>query len=252
MKAHFLILPVLAVFLAARVDAAEEPLPPIDTVLKQLLEQVKSERENERKFKASYSYSRTKKTEFKNSRGVVKKTKDKTKKNDPLADLPNLTTTNEAAANPASKDKPYEEEDFPMGDELLGRFTFTLVGREIINGRPALIIDFEPAKKKLSEKNLKEKFLNKAAGRVWVDEKESVVVKASVRLTDTVSVIGGLVGAVHKFSYNLIRQRTEEGLWFTLHSDWHVEGREVIVNRIIDFTEDTKDVIRVKDVEPAQ
>ena len=252
MRTNPLILLCVAVVLAVRVQAAEESLPPVDTVLKQMIEQVKSEREIERKFKASYSYSRSKKTEFKNSRGVLKKTKEKTKKNDPLGDVPAPASTNAVATEPAAKDKPYEESDFPMGDELLTRFSFTIVGREMIDGRPALIIDFEPAKKKLSEKNLKEKFLNKAAGRAWVDEKESVVVKAAVRLTDSVSLIGGIVGAVHKFSYNLLRQRTAEGLWFTLHSDWHVEGREVIVNRIIDFTEDTKEVIRVKEVPPGK
>lgn len=247
MRTNLLLLLCVAAVVAVRVHAAEEPLPPVDTVLKQMLEQVKNEREIERKFKASYSYSRSKKMEFKNSRGVLKKTKAKTKKNYPLA-VAAPASTNAAATEPAAKDKPYEEADFPMGEELLTRFSFTIVGREIIDGRSALIIDFEPAKKKLSEKNLKEKFLNKAAGRAWVDEKESVVVKAAVRLTDSVSVIGGIVGAVHKFSYNLLRQRTAEGLWFTLHSDWHVEGREVIVNRIIDFTEDTKEVIRVKEV----
>ena len=136
-----------------------------------------------------------------------------------------------------------------LGNDLLARFSFTLVGREFTNGRAMLVIDFEPAKKKLSEKNLKEKFLNKTAGRAWVDEKEGVIVNASVHLTEKVNLIGGIVGAVHKFTFNFSRERTIEGVWFTLHQDWRIEGREVIVNRIIEFNEDTADVVRVKPVE---
>jgi len=211
-------------------------------VLQKIIKQAEREGEIERTFKTNYSYSRFKKTEFKNGRGVVTKTKEKTKINDPIK-------TAAKPVDPADK-KPFEESDAPTGEELLERFCFTLVGRETINGRPMLVIDFKPAKKKLSERNLKEKFLNQAAGRMWVDEAESVIVKASVYLAKPVSIVGGLVGTIHKFTFNLLRQRTPEGIWFTLNYDWHLEGREVIVDRIIDFSEETKDVVRTTPVDP--
>lgn len=246
MKAtRWLIVAFLGVF-TARAASNPGTLPPVDEVLKRVLEQAEKEGEIERAFKTNYSYSRFKKTEYKNGRGTVTRTKEKTKTNDPLTAPP---SSDNAETGQSSK-KPYEESDFPVGDALLARFSFTLVGREIINGRPALAIDFEPAKKKLSENNLKEKFLNKAAGRVWVDEAESVIVKASVHLTKPVSVVGGLVGSVKKFTFHFIRQRTPEGVWFTQTYDWHLEGREVIVDRIIDHFQETKNVLRVTPVEP--
>ena len=236
-------------------DAA--PLPAVEGVLKRVVEQVEKEDENERTFKETYSYTRSKKTEFKNSKGEVKKTDAKTRTNDPLSPK-RIASAQKRAAAPEVKDdgevtetksnvrgKAFEKSDFPLGDDLMSRFVFTIVRRELVNGRPVLVIDFEPAKKKLPEKSIKEKFLNKAAGRVWVDEQDSVPVKADLHLSAPVSVLGGLVGAVQKFTFSFNRQRTPEGMWFTLDSDWHLEGREVFVRRIIDYHETITDVTRV-------
>jgi len=230
-----------AVTLAAPPPAEPSPLPPVEDIMKKVLEQADKEGEFENAFRINYSFTREKLQLFKNGRGVVKRTKARTKINDPIKyPVPAVTNSDPNAVN-----RPYDTSDFPVGEDLLARFSFTLVGREMVNGRPAFVIDFKPADKDLSEKNIKEKCLNRAAGRAWVDEADSVIVKASVYLTKPVSIVGGLVGAVHKFTFHFIRQRTPEGIWFTRNYDWHLEGREVIVDRIIDFNEETKDVIRV-------
>jgi hypothetical protein len=108
---------------------------------------------------------------------------------------------------------------------------------EKINGRPMLMLEFKPAKKDLPERNIKDRFINKAAGRVWVDEADYVIAKADVYLTETVNIVGGLVGAVWKFNYSFDRERTSDGLWFTRAVDWHLEGREVILRRAIHYHE---------------
>jgi len=232
------------------------PLPQLDTVLKRVVEQVEKEEQNEKMFKQGYSFTRFKKTEYKNSDGEVKKSEEKTKVNNPL--VKRITTAPKPIAPrgtrpdaPVSetqsnvKGKAFEKSDFPVGDDLIRRFDFTLVRREVVNGRPALVIDFKPAKRKLPENSMKEKFLNKAAGRVWVDEEDSVPVKADLHLSAPVSVLGGLVGAVQKFTFTFNRQRTPEGVWFTVDSDWHLEGREVFFRRIIDYHEETTNVTHV-------
>lgn len=237
----------------ARAEQAA-PLPAVDTVLKRVIEQVEREEENERLFKQTYSFQRSKVTEFKNGSGEVKKTESKLKVNDPLKPKPAkvapkpMTGRNSRPDRPVTetqsnvRGKAFEKSDFPIGEDLIARFEFTLVRREVVNGRPAFVIDFEPTKKKVPENGLKEKFLNKAAGRVWVDEADSVPVKADLRLSAPVSVLGGLVGAVQKFTFSFTRQRTPEGIWFTLDSDWHLEGREVFFRRIVDYHEETKEV----------
>src|SRR5256885_653867 len=66
------------------------PLPPVDTVLKRMNEQSAKEDENERAFQERYAYSRTKVTEYRNSKGEVKKREEKTSENHPhpRADVP--------------------------------------------------------------------------------------------------------------------------------------------------------------------
>ena len=251
---------VLAAWLATGLSAVRAevvaPLPAVEDVLKRVVEQVAKESESERTFKQSYSYTRSKKTEFKNSKGEVKKTEAKTRVNDPLtrraSTAPKPAAPLEANADgPVSetksnvRGKAFEKSDFPLGDDLIARFDFTLVRREWMSGRPVLVIDFTPVKKKVPEKSIREKFLNQAAGRVWVDEVDSVPVKADLHLSAPVSVLGGLVGAVQKFTFSFNRQRTAEGMWFTLDSDWHLEGREVFFRRIIDYHEETTNVLRV-------
>ena len=252
---------MIVAWLAAAIGVAQAddaaPLPDVNSVLKRVIEQVEKESANERVFKQSYSFSRSKKTEFKNSKGEVKKTEAKTKVNDPLKARPPRPAPQPATPRGVKpidratetqsnvKGKAFEESDFPLGDDLISRFDFTLVRREVLNERPVLVIDFAPVKKKVPENNLKEKFLNKAAGRVWVDEQDSVPVKADLHLSAPVSVLGGLVGAVQKFTFSFNRQRTPEGIWFTLDSDWHLEGREVFFRRIIDYHEETTNVLRV-------
>ena len=118
---------------------------------------------------------------------------------------------------------------------LIKRFQFTLVGREMLNGRPTLVADFKPASDHLAVNSFADKFINKAAGRVWIDEEDYAIAQAHLYLTQQVDVLGGLVGAVWKFTYAFTRVRTPEGYWFARNMDWHLEGREVVFNRIVDY-----------------
>jgi hypothetical protein len=120
---------------------------------------------------------------------------------------------------------------------LAKRFQFTLAGREMLNGRPSLVVDFKPASDHLPVNSFADKFINKAAGRVWVDEEDYAIAQAQLHLTQQVNVLGGLVGAVWEFTYGFTRLRTPEGYWFARSMDWHLEGREVVINRIVDYHE---------------
>ena len=232
---------------------ADPPLPPLAAVLKAVARQTEKESENERAFNQRYDYTRTKVTEYRNGNGELKKREEKIIANNPSA-VPVAYRTppiqsrtepnpggekNEAVSETHSnvRGKAFEKKDFSLNDDLLGRFQFDLVGRKTINGRTTLVLEFRPAKKNLPERNIKDRFINKAAGRVWVDEADYVIAKADVHLTESVNVVGGLVGAVWKFNYNFDRERTSDGLWFTRAVDWHLEGREVVFRRAIDYHE---------------
>ena len=130
-----------------------------------------------------------------------------------------------------------DKKDFPLDQHLLNRFQFTIVGRELRNGRPTLVLDFQP-KKNLSAHSLKDHFLNKAAGRVWLDEHDYALVQTNVHLTEGVNILGGVAGAVNHLSYYLDRDRTPDGLWFTKAVKWHLDARELLARKILDHQEE--------------
>jgi len=247
-------------------QSATPPLPPVESVLERMLERAQQEGADQEMFKQCYSYTRTRATEYRNGDGELKNRKAKTRVNNPTL-IPAVYHPRKSEREPApspGKSRPvsntntnfsgkaFEKSDFPLNDDLLKRFDFTVSGRDVINGRPALVVDFKPASRKPPEQSIKDRFINKAGGRVWVDETDYAMVKADLHLTEKVNVVGGLVGAVSKFTLFIERNRTPEGIWFIRKQNWHLEGREVIVQRKVDFHEEYKDVQKVHDPEALQ
>jgi hypothetical protein len=234
-------------------------LPGVQTLLERVAERAKRETENDRVFKECYAYTRHMVTEYRSSKGELKKRRTKESRHEPAgaptsapdADEPvELEEADPPAADARAdhgdfKGRAYDKRDFPVTEDLLRRFTFEVVGRQTRAGRPVLILDFKPASDDLPEHNLKDKFINKAAGRVWIDEAEAAIVQVDLHLTEKVSVVGGLFGAVYAFRYQTQRERTPEGLWFARTVDWHLEGRQLFLRKFIDYHEERTDVRRV-------
>ena len=227
-----------------------KPLPTMDFLLQQVIARaVNQEDKNDDLFNMNYQYTRTRTWEYRNSQGELKSREEKSSfENKPqrLAEL---------AANPRVQKKTVPPRNEPLSEthsnirgkalkvkdysipNLVKRFQLTLVGREMLNGRPSLVVDFKPSSDNLPVNSFADKFINKAAGRVWIDEADYAIVQAKLYLTKQVDVMGGLVGAVWKFTYEFTRLRTPEGYWFARCLDWHLEGREVVFNRIVDYHE---------------
>ena len=246
---------VAGISVAARAqEAADQSLPCVESVLKRVVANSEKENANDRAFSDRYSYIRTKVMEFRNSKGDLRKREERKIQNNPATVPVALGTPSmESDAGPDKnqaenqtatethsnvRGRAFEKRDFALNEDLVSRFQFNLAGREMVGGRPTLVVEFRPAGARLPERNIKDRFINKAAGRVWVDEEDSVLVKAELYLTDRVNVLGGLVGAVWKFNYGFHRERMPDGLWYTRTVDWHLEGREVIVRRTVDYHEE--------------
>lgn len=235
------------------VTPAEPPLPTLEEVFSRMTDRARLESENDRSFESQFSFVRSRVTEHRNSKGEIKKQESKFSTNNPAlkkrvaepAAVPGHAHEKaQPGTNSAStaRGKAVKKDVFSVNDDLIKRFQFTLVGREKFNGRPALVLEFEPAKEKQPERSLGDKFINRTAGRVWLDEEDYAMAKVTLRLTKRVNVVGGLVGAVWKFNFGFERERTEEGLWFARETTWHLEGREVFDKRTLDYREVRTDV----------
>ena len=208
--------------------------------------------ENDVQFSANYSFTRTRRTDTRNTKGDLKKTEEKSSKYDP-ATMPAVTnapvrmmTEASLKADAEAKGRAFEKRDFIMNPDILRRFVFSVVGREALEGRPTIVMEFVPASRDLPVRNFKDKFINKAAGRVWIDEADAALAKVDLRLTEEVSVFGGLVGSVKHCVYGFLRARTPDGLWFTRDVRWHLEGRQFFTRKVMDYEEQRKDVRRVR------
>src|SRR3954470_3286355 len=213
--------------------AQNQDLPPVETVLKQVRDHSRYEAHYDRAFRTHYAFVRTSTTRQLDSSGKIKQQDTKQSRNQPAVvrasySLPAKTTTRQPAQNSSGSDsQAFDKSEFTLNDDLLNRFTYTIAKREQLNGRSSLQIDFKPADKKLPARDLKDRFINKTAGSVWVDERDWTITRAQIHLIDSINVVGGLVGAVKKFSYAFDRERTAEGIWYTRNVNWHLEGREL-------------------------
>jgi hypothetical protein len=238
---------------------AENPSSTLDSILQHVIARTKLDADNDRAFNQTYSYSREKITEYRDGSGELKKREDKIGTHQPNpaavplvsaatadADLPKSTGVSDTRSNVHGQ--AFKKNDLLLNEDLVKRFQFTIVGQETLNGRQTLMIDFVPVKKDLPEHNLKDRFINKAAGRIWVDAEDYTLAKATLHLTRPVDVAYGIVGSIWKFDYGFERTKTDDGFWFTSKVNWHLEGREVVVNRIVDYHEQMTNLNKISSV----
>lgn len=229
--------------------AAELPLPSVDEVLKRIAESTAREPTNNAAFKQKYRFVRSKLTEYRNGDGKVIKHEERVSTNNPTAVL-KVKPVSVVVPPPVSKTNSYERtlgvDKIRFSPDLFLRSDCTLAGREVLNDRPALVLDFKPKSKKLSDNSFVDRFLNRISGRAWIDEAEGVVARADLSLTTQMNLAGGLLGAIKKFVYHYNRERTGDGLWFPRTISFHVEGREVCFARIVDGNDERSEVVKVK------
>lgn len=242
-----------AVFLSSRARGeTASSLPSLQTLIQRVMQTSAEETTDYHKFNHHYYYTREKLTEFFDTSGKLKEREAKESTNNPVplvsiskpAPLPEpIVSPKMASADPGPTGPSVhgvnlgKKEDL-LNPDLIKRYKLTLVGQEMLNGRPALIVDFKPASNNLPIFNIKDRFLNCIAGRAWVDKNDFTLEKVDMHLTQKVSVLGGLVGTVSKFTFTFDRQRTADGFWFTRDLDWHLEAREATYQRVVDHHEE--------------
>lgn len=243
------ILPLFAFALSS--PAQDENLPSIDVVLEHVSTMANHEQGNDRLFRSRYSFVQVRTMRELDGKGRVRKEDSKQTRNNPSVRPAAFKTTQKRDAGPSSgnqetSDKPFETDEFAINDDLLNRFDFSIVKRETINGRNAIVIDFRPANKKLPTRSLKDRFINKTAGRVWVDEGDWMLAKIDFHLVDSVNVVGGLVGAVKSFNFQLDRQRTPDALWYVTDINWRLVGREFFSRKIMECEDRRSEVRKIR------
>lgn len=110
---------------------------------------------------------------------------------------------------------------------ILARYAFTATGRENVEGRPAIVLDFtpRPGKRALDSDHV----LRKLAGRIWVDEAEGEVVRAQLKNTGGIKIAFGLGASVSSLEVEMEFAKVDGAVWLPRRVEALASGRMLLI-----------------------
>jgi len=117
-------------------------------------------------------------------------------------------------------------------DELTSIYEFHMTGREIVDGRAAIVFSLEP-RPGYSPRTPQGRILKSFRGRAWVDEQEYELVRLKTDVLETVGVRFSFIVRLLKGSQGHIERRKIDGdTWLPISSRFKGSGRVLFVLRI--------------------
>jgi len=118
-----------------------------------------------------------------------------------------------------------EENEFSLNQDLVGRYDFSLEGVTELDGRSSYVLAYRPKDGKLPVKRRMDRALNKAEGRIWVDQESYEVSRIEFELKEKVKLWWGLIGSIQEVKGTVQRQEVDSGVWFPTGFDLYLKGR---------------------------
>jgi hypothetical protein len=140
---------------------------------------------------------------------------------------------------------PHKGEEIVLEEDLIKRFEYTLLGREMVHGRPAFVLRFKP-RQNLPVKKIQDRVINRVSGKVWVDAEEFEIARLNFWLSGKVSFGMGLLGAMQELDIWIERVRLDAGVWLTGYTGGLINYRQLFNSRSIRWRERMSDFERVK------
>ncbi|MEP6800820.1 MAG: hypothetical protein ABJC07_02700 [Acidobacteriota bacterium] len=92
-------------------------------------------------------------------------------------------------------------------------YDIAVSGREILDGRPAIVLSFRP-RQKVEASGRTGRVLKALAGRAWIDEEDRQLVRVDAELVDNLSFGLGVLARLHKGSRaSLLRRKVNGEIW---------------------------------------
>ena len=121
------------------------------------------------------------------------------------------------------------------------KFVPHLVGSEIVNGRPAYILQFLHDPEKRFKEAMANEVLKHMLIKIWIDQKEFQVAKAEISLANPLYVIGGLAATVKSFKLTAYQRRLTPEIWADHRVNTFIEGRVLWTPHTIRFSSKSSD-----------
>jgi hypothetical protein len=144
----------------------------------------------------------------------------------------------ELAASPRDRDKRLQHEAEErrerqaLMDEVFRLFDFRITAREVLNGRPALLVSFTPRAGQTASTRAAS-VAQKFAGKAWVDEQDLQVVRVEARSAEDVDYGYGMFARVFKGTTVLWeRQKVDDGAWVPARLEIRADARVLLFRRL--------------------
>ncbi len=128
-----------------------------------------------------------------------------------------------------------DDADLDLNEDLMSKYRFELIGSEMVNGRPAFVVSFEPKRNDLAVHGRLDRLLNKLAGRLWVDRQDYVIARADMHLAENITAWGGMLASVRKFVARIEQVKVDDAVWLPTYGDVYVDGRILIRSLHVKF-----------------
>jgi hypothetical protein len=117
-------------------------------------------------------------------------------------------------------------------DEIFRAYDVTLMAREVIEGRSAIVVDFRP-RPGFKPSNRIGKILHKFTGRAWVDEEDYQVVRAEAQLIDTFSYGLGVLARLYEgATASFLRRKVNGEVWLPAEARFRGHARLLLLKGI--------------------
>ena len=87
------------------------------------------------------------------------------------------------------------------------------------------MLAYRPKEGKLPVQRRIDRVLNKAEGRIWVDQESYEVSRVEFELKEKVKLWWGFIGSIQEVKGTVQRQEVDSGVWFPTGFDLYLEGR---------------------------
>jgi hypothetical protein len=116
--------------------------------------------------------------------------------------------------------------------ELIGRFVIRVVGEEIVEGRPAYVLEFAPDPAAPPARSLGDRALQALAGRALIDAVDFQVRSVVAHLTAPVKVAGGIAANVKEAEIVYTGRPLGGDLWFPCVVEFRLTGKTALFFRL--------------------
>lgn len=125
-----------------------------------------------------------------------------------------------------------EEEAREYADEVFRTFSFDMIGRESLEGRPAIVLELGP-QTDYSPKQKAVRKLQNMRGKMWVSEDDHQMIRLEMELTDKIKVGGGFVASVKQGArMEMQRTKVNDEIWLPSESYARASARLFLVKSL--------------------